>query len=143
MKKRTVPLLLALLLMLGGCSSGKIIESVDSLMVPPSFYEEYDELVAAFRSAVGDNTSFCPPVSGEYRSAIVFNDMDCDGTDEALVFYTSADSPAVARMHYLDFVAGKWVSAEDFSGYGTGIDSISFTDMSSNGLNELLVTWNP
>lgn len=143
MKKRILPLLLVLMLILGGCSSGKIIESVDSLMVPPSFYEEYEELVTAFRSAVGDKTSFCPPVGGDYRSAIVFNDMDGDGTDEAIVFYTLTDSPTVARMHYLDVVGGKWISLEDFSGYGTGIESVSFTDMSNNGLNELFVTWNP
>lgn len=125
---------------LSGCNAN-IIEPVDSLMVPPSFYEGYEELVEAFRGAVGNETVFCPPASGDYRSAIVFGDIDGDKSDEALAFYMQEESQGTVRMHFLDVINGKWASVADFAGYGTGVESIEFVDMNNSGVSELLVTW--
>ncbi len=141
-KKRVAILLLAATVvgLFSGCDTN-IIESVDSLMVPPSFHEGYEELVEAFRGAVGNETVFCPPASGDYRSAIVFGDIDGDGSDEALAFYMRQESQSNVRMNYLDVIDGDWASVADFDGYGTGVESISFVDMNNSGMNELLVTW--
>lgn len=123
------------------CSSDVLIRPVDSLLSPPLYYEEYEDLLEAFNKNVGDNFSFCHPQSGEYRSAIIVEDIDSDGQKEALIFYKNDTDTTTARMFCFDYADGRWIPEGDFNGYGNGIDSIKLTDMDSDGVSELMVLW--
>ncbi len=137
-----IPAILILLSVLSSCDSGSLILPADSLLSPPLYYEEYEELVESFEKNIESETTLCNPQRGSYRSAIIVEDIDSDGNQEAVIFYKNNSDMSVAAMHYFDFVGEKWISFGDFKGYGVGIDNVNITDMDSDGKKEILVLWN-
>lgn len=123
------------------CSSGNIIRPADSLLSPPLYYEEYEDLVEAFNDKVNSELVLCNPQKGDYRSAIVIEDVDSDGEDEALIFYKNAEDNTTVRMHYMDFIDGKWISKGDFNGYGSAVESLKIADLDLDGASEFMITW--
>lgn len=129
-------------LLFSSCSSDSLILPADSLLSPPLYYEEYEELVNSFNNSIDGETTLCSPKKGNYRSAIVVEDVDSDGNQEAVVFYKNTNDLSIARMHYFDYVDDRWISFGDYNGYGSGIENLVITDMDSDGKNEILVLWN-
>lgn len=132
----------SVLFVLSSCSTDSLILPADSLLSPPLYYEEYEELVDSFNKNIEGETTLCNPKKGNYRSAIVVEDVDSDGNQEAVVFYKKNSDMSVARMHYFDSVDGRWISFGDFNGYGIGIENVVISDMDSDGKSEILVLWN-
>ncbi len=134
-------LMIVAVLIFSSCNSARLIRPVGSLLSPPLYYEEYESLVEAFNNNVDKNVFFSSPRKGEHRSAIIVEDIDSDGQEEALVFYKDSLDSTVARMHYLNFVDDRWISRGDFSGYGNEVEEITITDMDNDGSSELIVIW--
>lgn len=137
-----IALMVSVCLLFSSCDTSRLIRPVSSLLSPPLYYEEYEELVDAFNKKVNTEVIFCSPHSGDFRSAIVIEDLDFDGTAEALIFYKDAKDETVARMHCFITADGKWISKGDFNGYGNGIESVKITDMDGDGKSEIIVNWN-
>lgn len=145
MKVKTVPMLVLAVIvcvLFSSCDTSTVIRPVGSLLSPPLFYEEYEELVDAFDKKIGENIILCSPSTGVYSSAIVVEDIDSDGENEALIFYKNNSEDTVARMHYFNMANGKWLSKGDYGGYGNGVESVEINDMDGDGKSEILVTWN-
>lgn len=123
------------------CDSARFIRPVDTLLSPPLYHEEYEELVEAFRKNVSKDVLFCSPREGDYSSAIIVEDVDSDGATEALIFYKDGVESSVARMHYFNTIDGRWVSRGDFNGYGNEIKKAVITDMDGDGNSEFIVIW--
>lgn len=134
-------LIIAVCVIFSSCDSSKIIRPVESLLSPPLYHEEYEELVEAFRENVSRDVIFCNPQEGEYRSAIIVEDIDSDGETEALIFYRDSADSSVAKMHYFNVIDGRWASRGDFNGYGNEIKKTVITDMDGDGNSELIVIW--
>lgn len=132
---------LAVCMLFSSCDSSKIIRPVESLLSPPLYHEEYEELVETFRENVSKDVIFCNPQEGDYRSAIVVEDVDSDGETEALIFYRDGADSSVAKMHYLNIIDGRWASRGDYNGYGNEIKKTVITDMDGDGNSELIVIW--
>lgn len=141
-------LLTALLICLCGCS-GLSLKSVDSLMRPPLVSGVDSKLKTAFENAVTDKNktpgvsagiTLIPPSSGDYRSAFVLHDIDNDGENEAIVFYSKQDDPSKAHMNVLDYVRGEWVSVADFAATGSSVNFVRFVQMSSSGCPAIFVS---
>ncbi len=124
------------------CSSESLILPADSLLSPPLYYEEYEELVETFNLSVKGDAALCIPQKGDYRSAIVVEDIDSDGNQEAIVFYKKNSDTSICSMHYFDYVDGRWISFGDFTGYGGAVDSVVISDLDSDKKSEILVLWN-
>lgn len=122
------------------CSSISLIEPVGSLLTPPLYYPEYEELVEAFKLTAGADIQFCIPYEGEYNSAFVVENIDSDADDEALIF-TKDKKDTVAKMHYFNFENGEWKLVGDFSGYGNSVRNVTVSDLDNDGVNELIVVW--
>lgn len=145
MMKKTVSLIVSvvmILLLLSSCSTDSLILPADSLLSPPLYYEEYEDLVVSFNKNVEGETTLCSPRKGDYRSAIIVEDIDSDGYKEAVVFYKKNSDTSVARMHYFDLIGEKWISLGDFNGYGAGIENVEIIDMDLDGKREIVVLWN-
>ncbi len=132
---------ISLLFLLSSCDSARIIRPVDTLLAPPLYHEEYQSLVDAFHEKVDKNVLFCTPKNGDYRSAIVVEDVDSDGQKEAFIFYKETVESSVVRMHYFNIIDGKWASRGDFNGYGNEVEKAFITDMDSDGNSEVIVIW--
>lgn len=150
MKRRLAALILVLCLLalaFTGCSGTKM-KSPTGLMRPPLSAGVDSELKSAFLSAAtgkgkaasASEFSLISPLSGDHRSAFVLHDIDNDGVNEALVFYKLESEPSKEHMNVLDNVNGKWVSVNDFSGTGTGVNFVSFVQMTETGCPAILVS---
>lgn len=125
---------------LSSCSSFSFIQPVSSLLNPPLYYPEYEELVEAFGRDVKTDNQFCIPYDGDYSSAIVVDNIDSDAEEEALIFYKNKNEN-FAKMHHFDYINGEWVTSGDFNGYGNNIKSLSVNDLDNDGIGELIVIW--
>ncbi len=143
MKKRIISasLLLVFFLQLCGCSSFKFA-TIDKLMHPPRLYGDNSELQAAFEKAVGKGITLKAPISGTYKSAFIFYDIDSDGDSEAFVFYVKNLDDDAVRMQVMDKRDGRWTSITSFIGSGSEVNTVDFIDMNSDNVFELIVSWN-
>lgn len=136
-------LLLALSVFAGGCSWR--IEAVEQLIRAPKLSGEYASLDKAFKDYLKSqgvqNSILKPPLSGEYRSAYVLYDINGNGMNDALIFYAYTNDPNVVRVNILRNDNNSWVSVADNKGDGHNVHSIDFADLNSDGVDEILISW--
>lgn len=131
-------LLILPLLFLCGCSM-----AVEELLSPPRLDEEQSAIYDALRLSKGGDVSLKYPVSGQYRSAFVVQDIDSEPTNEAIVFYEAsnvADEGSSLRLNFLDRQDGKWISVYDFAALGSEIEKVQFADL-GNGKTSIIITY--
>lgn len=140
--KRIIGLLcvICFIISCSGCSLNFF--SVESLMKPPTQPGENGEVQNAFLKLMGDkNIQLKAPASGDYQTAFILRDLNGDGSEEALVFYTDSSVDATVRMSLLECVNDTWVICADIKGSGNGVQDVSFSDYDSNGDFEIFVGW--
>lgn len=139
-KLRLAAAVLALCLALTGCM--KIENTIEDLMSPPKLSEEQENIFAALYASAGDDISLKYPKTGENRSAFVMKDLDSDGVNEALVFYTSNIMGDNVRINVLDCINGEWVSLYECVGMGPEVESVSFPHMTSAEAGNIVIAYN-
>ena len=135
---------IGLLLCLSGLlSSCNVLEpDVENLMEPPKLTGQQTEVFEALSTAIGiDNIRLKYPMTGDYRSAFVFHDLDGDGQEEALVFYQMQADDPVSRVGILDQRSDSWVCLSDIPGNGSEIQSIQFAPIMQKEQDNLVVAW--
>lgn len=80
-KRRLLPLLVLLVLLLCGCGGRTVVEMYSL----PKRSPEYRSLQAVIDSAMG-SLSYAAPVSGENRQSVQMADLDGDGVEEYIIF---------------------------------------------------------
>lgn len=149
MLKRCIALLLtaALLLCLSGCSFMSV--DVDSQLRAPHAAGEQSAIQTALeqhiyaKNAQVDETL---PVSyvlkypkmGDYRSAFIMEDIDGNGTEDALAFYALQPEGANTHIALLCKENGAWRCVDDIEGLATEIERIHFADLNGDGTIELV-----
>ena len=129
MRRFLLAVMLFLALALCGCES--LTFSVDGLLSAPSIADEQAAVHQALIESVGKSVTLCYPRSGDYRSAFVFADIDSDGSDEALAFYTpsQAGGSENVRVSVLDSDGdGSWHAMYELAGRGSSIDTVMIAD---------------
>lgn len=130
-----------LLCLFSGCDTF-LFSSVDNLMRPPKISGEVNsQLMKAFEASVGVKYSLKYPLSGEYQSPCVMYDMDNDGVDEALIFYSPENESTTVRMAFFDYSGEKWTIVSDFKGLGNSINEIDFEDIKNDGTVQVVISW--
>ncbi|MBQ0084038.1 MAG: hypothetical protein KBS52_04660 [Clostridiales bacterium] len=137
---RIAAMLVAVCILLCGCSF--VGGDTDSLLSPPRPSGELYNIQQALNSYVSEKYTLKYPVSGDYRSAIINKDLNSDGTDEAVAFYSTVKDGAVT-MHILLIEKNeeKWAVSGEFKCVATGVESVQFKDMDADGKMEILVGW--
>ena len=140
-KKATALILcIVMVLLCSGCSLNFF--SVESLMSPPLQSGKNGEVEAAFKKLMAEkNVQLRTPQSGDYQTAFVLFDINSDGQDEAIVFYTDSAIDASVRLSFMECINETWVISADIKGAGSGVYDVSFADMNNNGKYEILVGW--
>ncbi len=116
---------------------------INSLMKPPKVDGENLNIQLAFEESVGDKYLLKQPISGNYRSAYTFIDLDSDNDDEVIVFYSRSDALDIVRMNVLDKDGDKWQSIADFESLHNQIQEIEFSDLNGDKFKEIIVGWTP
>lgn len=96
----------------------------EALMHPPVFSEEQAKLNEALTAVIGEDYSLKYPASGGTNSAFIFRDLDEDGTDEAMAFYSTGDNNT--RINILKSSGEGWVSVYEAAGFSGDIENIEF-----------------
>lgn len=132
MKRIFLLIMLFSALTLCGCES--LTFSVDGLLSAPSIADEQAAVHQALIESVGKSVTLCYPRNGEYRSAFVFADIDSDGSEEALAFYTSSQAGGSenVRVSVLDRDSQEnWHAMYELAGRGSSIDTVMIADYGS------------
>ena len=110
----------------------------EALMKPPVFTEEQEKLNAALTEVIGESYVLKYPENGELNSAFVFKDLDGDGTEEAMVFYSVFDEST--RINVLKQSDGNWVSVYEAAGFYGNIESVNFAKIDKKG-SAVVIKW--
>lgn len=118
--------------------------SVESLLSPPRLTAEQEQIYQALQSAAGSQISLKYPKSGERLSAFIVEDLDGDGSDEAIVFYeagrnTAEENPL--RICLLDQTAGGWRAITEYPAAGAEIERVDITELGTNPRTNLIISY--
>ncbi|MGM9521329.1 MAG: FG-GAP repeat domain-containing protein [Oscillospiraceae bacterium] len=128
----------AALLVLTGCMS----TPADELYALPQLSEGYLQLQSVINQVLNSGAEYAAPASGSHRQAIQLEDVDGDGIKEAVAFFNFLGSDKPIKIYiFRKNAEGEYEEAARIEGEGTGIDSISYTDMDGDGVKEIAVGW--
>lgn len=120
-----------------GCN---VLETdTEALMKPPVFTEEQEKLNTALTEVIGESYTLKYPKTGEINSAFIFKDLDGDGTEEAMAFYSLLDEST--RINVLKNKDGNWKSVYEAAGFYGDIESVNFAKMDESG-SAIVINWN-
>ena len=140
MKKKLILLAAMTLLMVMLCSGCLLVTNAEELYSLPQPTKEFSDLQGQISEVLESGAEYSAPVSGSNRQAIQFKDLDGDGEEEAIAFFSkSGDEPLCITIFNND--EGNYKTAAIIDGDGTAIDSINYADMDGDGIVELIVGW--
>lgn len=141
-KMRVVALItvLAVIMSFSGCAFR--FSNFDSLLSPPRFSGDNQELHDAFVNEVGTDYILKMPENGDYRSSFIIYDCDSDGDNDALVFYSLKENPDAVMFRFFKHNSDKWVSSQAYDGLGNAVDTVMFSDVNFDEVPEIIIGWN-
>ena len=141
--KRFIAIFLIIIICLSLTSCDYNITSIESLMRPPKLSGESSLLQQAFEQSIKDTDGVImkTPVSGNYRSSFLFYDLDKDGVQEALVFYSNPMVDVMAYVNVFKQVGGEWKIVSKIKGKNEEIYEINFADINGDNISEILISW--
>ncbi|MBQ6877230.1 MAG: hypothetical protein IJO22_02375 [Oscillospiraceae bacterium] len=110
----------------------------EALMHPPLMTGEQEKLNAALTEVIGENYELKYPKTGDVNSAFVFRDLDGDGTEEAMAFYSLADKST--RINLLKKDGDSWLSVYEAAGFYGDIESVNFAELDENNC-VMVIKW--
>lgn len=148
MAKRLTALVLALLLclVLSACT-GLTYQNINELLRAPALGGGLDEIQKALVAYLdGTEPQYKYPMEGEWRSPLIRADLNGDGTEEAVLLYSVADTSAAARergsfvcVAVLEQLNGAWQVVQDVQGLSTDVASLEVADLLGTGAKQLIV----
>jgi len=125
-----------LAVLLSGCL--RIV--ADDLYRLPQISVEHQRLQRHLDQILFEGAEFSAPRRGLHRQSIQLRDLDGDGVDEVLAFF-SIPSDSTLQIYIFRMSEGDYVIAEIIEGVGTAFDSIRYVDMDGDGITEIIVGW--
>ena len=117
--------ILIICLMLTGCQA--LTFSVDGLLSAPNVADEQSAIYQALIESAGRGITLEYPRNGDYRSAFIAYDIDADGEEETLAFYSvSSVTDSNVKIAVLDRSDGEWRSMYELAGAGSSVDRVLF-----------------
>lgn len=138
MKKYILSVLAAALaLLLSGCME----MSADELYSLPELSEGYLKLQSSIDAFLSSGAEYAAPTSGTNRQPIQREDLDGDGQREVLAFFNVAGADRPLKIVIFRDTDDGYAEIARIEGEGTGIDSVAYLDMDSDGVREVAVGW--
>ncbi len=129
--------LLLMALLLCGCELE--LASPESLITPPKSNQEKLQQKQLVTSFLGRDESLIMPEALNNTNAYQYLDLDQDGEDEIVAFYTNKESNFMLGFLILDQNEGQWYLKHRAIAYGTDIHYFSMEDLDEDGNAELLL----
>ena len=120
--------------------AGCLRVSADDLYSLPQVSEEYLRLQAQINSVLSQGAEFSPPTSGPNRQAVQLKDINGDGINEVLAFF-SFPGESTLDIYIFRMTDGDYSVADVIEGSGTAIESVRYVDMDGDGIMEIITGW--
>lgn len=142
MIKRILAVLLCLSVMFCLCGCDFFTVDTAELLSTPMLSGELKPISDVLNSTAESGYVLKYPSRGNYRSAVVREDIDGDGLLEAFAFYSTTDGETVnMNINVIAMRNGEWMSVATQKIVAGSIDRIEFSDLDSDGKKEILVGW--
>lgn len=128
--------LLFLSLIASGCGTMK---TPSDLLQAPAQRNSDGNLTGIVKSFLPANAHLTVPIHSESGSAIQLQDLDKDGQEELLAFYKTDKTDYEINTLLLSQQDGKWTKLANLTGVGSELNEVSFTDVTGDGAEELLL----
>ena len=136
MKKRIV---LAVLTIFSVCAlSACSIQEIDELYSLPQPSQEYLQLQKLIDGEIAAGSEYSAPTVGSLRQSVQLTDLDGDGINEALAFFTRDESPKLCI--YRKNTEG-YAEALSIAGDGTSCGRVEYADLDGDGFSEIMISW--
>ena len=129
---------LLLPMLLGGCM---MMASVEELYALPKLPQEYEALGEHIEKILSDGAETASPSSGSHLQSVQIEDLDGDGTAEAIAFFRNNNDERPMKIYIFRAVNDAYEQAALIEGSGTSVYSIGYQDMNGDGVKEVLVSW--
>lgn len=143
MKKKILAyfsILICICLFFSGC--GLSFLPANELIRPPKLSGESSFLQQAFEKKLGNEfIQMKTPLKGENRSSYIIFDIDCDGKDDGLVFYSDPSVDEFARVAVFKYDGNEWKNVSVLAGLAEEIYEVEFSDINGDGKYEVLISW--
>lgn len=136
MKIRRVVIAAAICLLLSGCNSLSL--SSPDILTPPKAEGSQREIQDLIKDSVGSSYEMIYPEGGEFKSSVIFSNLDDDDDDEAIALYT-CDRETISVM-VADIKDGRYSLLTEGAVHAPKIDRIEFSDFGS-GVKDVLISY--
>jgi len=137
MKKLRCGLLAALLLLLSGC----LYQSLDELYALPAAPLDYQNLQTQINKIINDGGEAIAPVSGEKIQSVQIQDLNDDGSEEAIAFFRFSGDDRPLKISIFRQIGEEYEEAVRIEGAGTVINSIAYEELDNVPGREIIVSW--
>ena len=127
---------------LSGCAMPNLTANPEELYALPILPAKYTELNARIAAILESGAEYAAPTSGTNIQPVQLVDLDGDRREEAVAFFRNSNDEKPLKI-YVFTTSGEdgYRQADLIEGSGTGIYSISYQDLDSDGQLELAVGW--
>jgi len=137
--RKIVYLLSCLSVMLIFCGCNLELASPESLITPPKSNQEKLQQKQLVTSFLGREESLIMPEALNSANAYQHLDLDGDGEEEIIAFYTNKESNFMLGFLILKQSENQWFLKHKAVAYGTDIDYFSVQDLDEDGSTEILL----
>ena len=142
MLKKLFAVCLSLLICISFCGCDLLTNDTAQLLSPPKLSDDLQGISQAIKESVKGEYTFEYPLRGEYRSAVIQEDIDFDGTLESFAFYSTADAENITmNINAVIYNEGEWKSVAQQKIVAGGVDKVIFCDIDNDGVKEIIVGW--
>lgn len=127
----------ALLLLLFSIKS----KPIDSLIHAPGRDGQNAQIWQAFENAVGSDYTLKTPTDGGHRSALIYVDLNGDGEDEIVAFYSKGGTEETVSLQIFEMNDDSWKALAGTESGFNELRQVEFADVDGDGTDEIIVGW--
>lgn len=137
-RRRAAALILAVFMVVA--CAGCMVSNVEELYSLPQLSEEYVQLQELIGQRIDEGGAYAAPTGGNNRQSVQLQDLDGDGTAEALAFLTDGSRTPTICI-YRQNEEGNYYLYVVINGEGSAVASVEYADLNGDSVTELIVAW--
>ncbi len=142
MKRKIIALIAVLSLCFSLCGCDILTADTADLLSPPELSSDMLPISQVIKETASSGYVMKYPARGDYRSAVIREDINSDGILEAFAFYSVADRDIITmHINVIASKEGEWSSVAVQQIVAAGVDKVEFCDLDGDGIKEILVGW--